>query len=144
TTGSSRRRPWSTTCSRASGATPASRSTPTTPSTTTSACTAPTRTEPSARVGRGHRGLGDCDALARRPCRTPWIGYEHTFVSYAEEVRMSVTEAVEVEPARWPTGALADALVDRARAIESAECEWLGLLAEFDRREGWRADGQLS
>ena len=57
---------------------------------------------------------------------------------------MSVTEAVEVEPARWPTGALADALVDRARAIASAECEWLGLLAEFDRREGWRADGQLS
>src|SRR5438132_6489662 len=57
---------------------------------------------------------------------------------------MSVTEVVEVEPACWPTGALADALVDRARAMASAECEWLGLLAEFDRREGWRADGQLS
>src|SRR5437763_1721815 len=57
---------------------------------------------------------------------------------------MSVTEAVEVEPARWPTGALADALMDRARAMASAECAWLGLLAEFDRREGWRADGQLS
>ena len=26
---------------------------------------------------------------------------------------MSVTEVVEVEPERWPTGALADALVDR-------------------------------
>src|SRR5438067_4813686 len=58
--------------------------------------------------------------------------------------RMSVAEAIELEPARWPTGALADALVDRARAMASAECEWLGLLAESDRREGWRADGQLS
>src|SRR5205085_1241895 len=26
----------------------------------------------------------------------------------------------------------------------AAECAWLALLAEFDRREGWRADGQLS
>ncbi|MGH9281077.1 MAG: DUF222 domain-containing protein, partial [Acidimicrobiales bacterium] len=29
-------------------------------------------------------------------------------------------------------------------ARTAAECRWLGMLAEFDRREGWHLDGQLS
>jgi uncharacterized protein DUF222/HNH endonuclease len=59
---------------------------------------------------------------------------------------MSTAEALEYpdEPETWETADLAVAIVDLARQLASAECRWLTLLAEFDRREGWRADGQLS
>jgi len=31
-----------------------------------------------------------------------------------------------------------------SRALSAAQCRWLTLLAEFDRRAGWAADGALS
>ncbi len=49
-----------------------------------------------------------------------------------------------VEPAAFTVGELADALVSLASRMASQECEWLSMLAEFDRREGWFLDGQLS
>jgi hypothetical protein len=43
-----------------------------------------------------------------------------------------------------PLGRLADEIERLARDLEVALCEWLGLLAEFDRREGWAAEGARS
>ncbi|MDX6664476.1 MAG: hypothetical protein QOG68_682, partial [Solirubrobacteraceae bacterium] len=36
---------------------------------------------------------------------------------------------------------LAERITGRAADLESALCHWLGLVAEFDRREGWAAEG---
>ena len=47
-------------------------------------------------------------------------------------------------PEAYATAELGPALVDWCRDAAARECRWLGLLAEFDRREAWRADGQLS
>jgi hypothetical protein len=47
-------------------------------------------------------------------------------------------------PEVWRTSDLGVALVELASRIAAEECRWLALLAEFDRREGWRLDGQLS
>ena len=59
---------------------------------------------------------------------------------------MAIAHAIEevTEPERWPTAELGTALVAIGRELAATQCRWLGLLAEFDRREGWRADGQLS
>ena len=59
---------------------------------------------------------------------------------------MSVAERFEEpdEPEAIDTAELADEIVGLARHLASAECRWLGLVAEFDRRAGWSADGQLS
>jgi hypothetical protein len=45
------------------------------------------------------------------------------------------------EPAALATCELADALVDLSARLAAMECEWLGLLAEFDRRHGWADEG---
>ena len=47
-------------------------------------------------------------------------------------------------PEAWATSELGAALISLSRQLAAAECRWLALLAEFDRREGWRLDGQLS
>jgi len=59
---------------------------------------------------------------------------------------MSFTEILEAvdDPEALDTAELAYELVDLNTRLASMEARWLALLAEFDRREGWRADGQLS
>src|SRR2546421_7050403 len=39
---------------------------------------------------------------------------------------------------------LATELLRTGRELAAAQCRWLTLLAEFDRRAGWAADGALS
>lgn len=48
------------------------------------------------------------------------------------------------DPERLATAELGAELVSLSRRLASVECRWLSVLAEFDRREGWRLDGQLS
>src|SRR5205814_3994585 len=48
------------------------------------------------------------------------------------------------EPAALDTAELAYELVDLNTRLNVLTARWLALLAEFDGREGWRADGQLS
>ena len=59
---------------------------------------------------------------------------------------MSVAEILEVvdDPAALDTAELACELVDLNTRLTVLCARWIALLAEFDRREGWRADGQLS
>src|SRR5438094_3397467 len=59
---------------------------------------------------------------------------------------MSIAEIFQQtdEPAALDTGELASELIDLNTRLASMEARWLSLLAEFDRREGWREDGQLS
>src|SRR5438270_14009856 len=59
---------------------------------------------------------------------------------------MSVADILEVadEPAALDTAELAYELVDLNTRLTVLTARWLALLAEFDRREGWRADGHLS
>ena len=55
---------------------------------------------------------------------------------------MAVTDTNE---SLWlSTVELGEELVGWAVRSAAAECRWLGMLAEFDRREGWYDDGQLS
>ncbi|MDQ4133448.1 MAG: hypothetical protein M3179_09635 [Actinomycetota bacterium] len=48
------------------------------------------------------------------------------------------------DPEQWFTDELGSALVEWARESWAAECRWLRVLAELDRRQGWAIDGQLS
>src|SRR5947207_1824227 len=59
---------------------------------------------------------------------------------------MSVAEILESidEPAALDTAELAYELADLNTRLTVLTAGWLALLVEFDRREGWRADGQLS
>ena len=59
---------------------------------------------------------------------------------------MSITKILDSvdEPAALDTAELAYELVDLNTRLTAMEARWLSVLAEFDRREGWRADGQLS
>ena len=59
---------------------------------------------------------------------------------------MAVLGIVDVvdEPATLDTAGLAYELVDLNTRLTALTARWLALLAEFDRREGWRNDGQLS
>jgi hypothetical protein len=59
-------------------------------------------------------------------------------MSYAE-----ILEAVD-DPEALDTAELAYELIDLNTRLTAMEARWLALLAEFDRREGWRADGQFS
>ena len=45
---------------------------------------------------------------------------------------------------RCSTAGLGEALAAWAMRTAAAECRWLAMLAEFDGREGWSRDGQLS
>ena len=58
---------------------------------------------------------------------------------------MAVAEALDLfdDPAALDQPSCLE-LVDLSSRLAAAEARWLALLAEFDRREGWRADGQLS
>jgi hypothetical protein len=59
---------------------------------------------------------------------------------------MSVADVLEMveEPGALDTADLACELVDLNTRLTVLTARWLTLLAEFDRREGWRNDGQLS
>src|SRR5438309_5932986 len=59
---------------------------------------------------------------------------------------MSVADILDSvdDPAALDTAELAHELVDLDTRLAVLTARWLALLAEFDRREGWRADGQLS
>ena len=58
---------------------------------------------------------------------------------------MSVTDIDEgIEPGALDTAELAFELVDLNTRLTMLTARWLALLAELDRREGWRKDGQLS
>src|SRR5919199_177236 len=59
---------------------------------------------------------------------------------------MSVAELFDPsdDPVALDTAELARELVALSSRLAAMEARWLALLAEFDRREGWRADGQLS
>src|SRR5437899_12757575 len=58
---------------------------------------------------------------------------------------MSVTDIDQrIEPGALDTTDLAFELVDLNTRLTVLTARWLGLLAEFDRREGWRNEGQLS
>src|SRR5947209_14098654 len=59
---------------------------------------------------------------------------------------MSVADISEIaiEPGALDTTELAYELVDLNARITVLTARWLTVLAEFDRREGWRNDGQLS
>src|SRR5438128_6973060 len=48
------------------------------------------------------------------------------------------------DPECQSTTALAAELLRTGRELAAAQCGWLTLLAEFDRRAGWAADGALS
>src|SRR5438067_572076 len=60
--------------------------------------------------------------------------------------QMSVADILEMveEPGALDTADLACELVDLNTRLTVLTARWLTLLAEFDRREGWRSDGQLS
>jgi hypothetical protein len=47
-------------------------------------------------------------------------------------------------PTAWSTQELGSALITLSTRLASLECQWMELLAEYDRREGWRVEGQLS
>src|SRR5438105_4332832 len=51
---------------------------------------------------------------------------------------------VSDDPECRSTTDLADDLLRTGRELAAAQCWWLTLLAEFDRRAGWAADGALS
>ena len=59
---------------------------------------------------------------------------------------MSVAELFDPsdDPVALDTAELARELVDLSSRLAAMEARWLALLAEFDRREGWRTDGHLS
>src|SRR3954447_2883525 len=59
---------------------------------------------------------------------------------------MSVSDIsqIAIEPGALDTTELAYELVDLNARITVLTARWIALLGEFDRREGWRADGQLS
>src|SRR5436305_9547336 len=58
---------------------------------------------------------------------------------------MSVTDIdAGIEPRALDTAELAYELLDLNTRLTVLTARWLGVLAEFDRREGWRNDGQLS
>jgi hypothetical protein len=59
---------------------------------------------------------------------------------------MSVAEVFEWsdDPASFSTRELAERIVSTASRMASMECQWLACVADFDRREGWSLDGQLS
>ncbi|HEX2274013.1 MAG TPA: DUF222 domain-containing protein [Acidimicrobiales bacterium] len=57
---------------------------------------------------------------------------------------LATSEEAAEEPQLWATGELGKALAAWGARAAADECRWLRLLAEFDRREGWRADGRLS
>ena len=59
---------------------------------------------------------------------------------------MSVAELFDSsdDPVALDTAELARELVDLSSRLAAMEARWLALLAEFDRREGWRTDGHLS
>ena len=59
---------------------------------------------------------------------------------------MSIAEVFDPshDPTALPTFELAREPIDLSSRRAAMEARWLSLLAEFDRREGWRADGQLS
>jgi hypothetical protein len=48
------------------------------------------------------------------------------------------------DPEYQSTSDLAAELLRTGRELAAAQCRWLTLLAEFDRRAGWAADGALS
>jgi uncharacterized protein DUF222 len=48
------------------------------------------------------------------------------------------------DPASYSTTELAGLIVSMAERLASMECQWLTYIADFDRREGWYLDGQLS
>ena len=48
------------------------------------------------------------------------------------------------DAAGWSTTEMGDALAEWAVRSAASECRWLAMLAEFDLREGWYLDGQLS
>ena len=53
---------------------------------------------------------------------------------------------VEVDPDAEDDGPadIGSWLVDRRRSIDGGELDWLDVLAEFDKQEAWRVDGQLT
>ena len=51
---------------------------------------------------------------------------------------------VSDDPEGRSTADLAAELLRTGRELAAAHCRWLTLLAEFDRRAGWAADGALS
>src|SRR5437879_4742251 len=59
---------------------------------------------------------------------------------------MSVADILDSvdDPAALDTAELAHELVDLDTRLAVLTARWLALVAEFDRRDGWRADGQLS
>jgi hypothetical protein len=57
---------------------------------------------------------------------------------------MSLQEIPSDSPEAWSTPELGSALVKLSAHLAVVECRWLQILAVFDRREGWRVDGQLS
>jgi hypothetical protein len=59
---------------------------------------------------------------------------------------MSVADIsdIAIEPGALDTAELAGELVDLNARITALTARWMAVLAEFDKREGWRNDGQLS
>jgi hypothetical protein len=55
---------------------------------------------------------------------------------------MSVAEALELE--RLANKELGRRLIDLASRLAAMECEWLSMLAQFNRRYGWEEDGEIS
>jgi hypothetical protein len=51
---------------------------------------------------------------------------------------------LEEDPRRCSTVELGTVIAGWAARTAAAECRWLAMVAEFDRREGWYLDGQLS
>jgi hypothetical protein len=56
----------------------------------------------------------------------------------------AVIAEVSDDPGGQSTTDLAAELLRAGRELAAAQCRWLTLLAEFDRRAGWAADGALS
>jgi hypothetical protein len=55
---------------------------------------------------------------------------------------MSLAESLKQE--RSANAELGRRLIDLASQLAAMECEWLDMVAEFDRRYGWEDDGELS
>ena len=60
------------------------------------------------------------------------------------DVDAQSARAAAVDPAKLSDVELASLVVDARRVVDATDACWIRLLAEFDRRELWRADGARS
>ena len=111
------------------------------PSTSSAAAPTRKRRRPPARCSLGSSPRANCSG--RR--QAPLLEYEHLFDTSPCRLGglMTVGEATD-ELADVPTERLEAQITELAGHLAAAECRWLGLVGEFDRRKGYEAWGCIS